>query len=81
MTKRFIFQFLLGTVLTIGNLLIECSPMLKPYLKVKLCELNINELFESESLSGLESIISENELSEIEKLKMNYCQSRIKTIK
>lgn len=81
MTKRFIFQVLIGMVLMSLNLSKDFMPLGKMYLKAKACELNIDDVLKHKSISGLKSFLSNDELNELQKLKNDYCESITKTIK
>ncbi|WP_282042775.1 hypothetical protein [Winogradskyella flava] len=81
MTKQSIFQLTVGVIFLVLNAVKDFMPIGKMQLKVKVCELNIEQVLDHKSISSLQSILSDDDLNELNRLKTTYCKLNTKTNK
>lgn len=82
MTKRFIIQIAFCVLIPLVNVSKDALPLGKIYLKIYVCELDIEQLFKEKVLVGIKTNLSlkEKEFEKIKNLKNVFCKSPIKLI-
>jgi hypothetical protein len=75
MTKQVIIQIIFCSIISIAHASIKILPLTQNYWKSYACILDIDKIINHKITENIKGIITQEELEEIERIKINNCNS------